>query len=145
MGHAIACAALKLPQVDVVFISGPVTAEFATVSGAKNISVTAPIYSYKHLRSESVIMGVVYTNTVYPAYLQGALIFADYNWDRISYMRIQDGEHGKIHPLIFDTPDTSTSGPSHIIQSPDGRIWYTVYSGDPGKSEVRRILYTNQP
>ena len=41
MGHAIACAALKLTNVDVVFISGPVTAEFATVSGAKNVAVTS--------------------------------------------------------------------------------------------------------
>lgn len=41
MGHAIACAALKLPDVDVVFISGPVTSEFATVAGAKNIAVTS--------------------------------------------------------------------------------------------------------
>lgn len=41
MGHAIACAALKLENVEVVFISGPVTSEFATVAGAKNIAVTS--------------------------------------------------------------------------------------------------------
>ncbi len=41
MGHAIACAAQKLSNTDVVFISGPVTSEFATVSGAKNIAVTS--------------------------------------------------------------------------------------------------------
>ena len=41
MGHAIACAALKLKDVNVVFISGPVTAEFATAPGAKNIAVTS--------------------------------------------------------------------------------------------------------
>lgn len=39
MGHAVAHAALKHKDVDVVFISGPVTPEFATVDGARNISV----------------------------------------------------------------------------------------------------------
>ncbi|HRP67906.1 MAG TPA: phosphopantothenoylcysteine decarboxylase [Turneriella sp.] len=40
MGHAIATAALK-KNFDVVFISGPVDADFLTVKGATNISVVS--------------------------------------------------------------------------------------------------------
>ena len=41
MGHAIAAAAVRRGFFDVVFISGPVMPEFATVEGARNISVTS--------------------------------------------------------------------------------------------------------
>lgn len=41
MGHAIATSALKHTDFKVVFISGPVTSEFAVVPGAENVSVTS--------------------------------------------------------------------------------------------------------
>gem|GEM_PF-3289044 len=111
----------------------------------RNQVIEAPIYSYKHLRSESVIMGAVYTGTNYPAYLQGALVFADYNWDKISYMRIQDGETHSIHPLLFETRETATSGQSQILQGPDGNLWYVLFTSTPEKGQIRRIVYTNNP
>ncbi|HMV35985.1 MAG TPA: phosphopantothenoylcysteine decarboxylase [Turneriella sp.] len=39
MGHSVAAAAVRRGIFDVVFISGPVMPEFATVEGARNVSV----------------------------------------------------------------------------------------------------------
>lgn len=111
----------------------------------KDKAIEAPLFSYKHLRSESVIMGAVYTGTNYPAYLQGALVFADYNWDKISYMRIQDGETHRMHPLLYETRETATSGQAQIVQAPDGNLWYVLFTSTPEKGQIRRIVYTNEP
>jgi phosphopantothenoylcysteine synthetase/decarboxylase len=41
MGHSIAAAAVASNLFEVIFISGPVPPEFATVAGAQNLSVTS--------------------------------------------------------------------------------------------------------
>lgn len=93
MGHSIAAAAVARGGYEVVFISGPVSAEFVSVDGARNISVT----------TTEEMLGAVDANLGAGDILVMAAAPADYRPEVRSEVKIKKTENPHIN--LVPNPD----------------------------------------
>src|SRR6185503_8345973 len=121
--------------------------------GAADCSgMTAPPFAYRHadqdlapgLSSASIIGGLVYHGTDYPAQYQGNYIFADYATGWVRRLRV-DGAGAPLDAPVF-VPMFGAGTPVDFALDPAGELWYLTvglqWSTPPDDAVLYRVRYT---
>ncbi len=128
-----------------------------TVEGNTGIpGITSPIFSYPHLgRDASIMGGIVYRGSQFPAEYNGSYFFSDYSQNTIK--RLTFDAQGNVVDLVNFLPangttDTAAVGdPIKFVQGLDGSLYYVDLGFNdqhvPNPAAIRRIRYVvaNQP
>ena len=96
-------------------------------------AVKPPLVVWGHNGSSAAsIGGTFYTGTAFPAEYQGALFYADYGRNVISYVKV-DANHNLVGaPIDFAT---GAGGPVDLEMGPDGNLYYVSI----GTAQLRRF------
>jgi glucose/arabinose dehydrogenase len=109
--------------------------KYATLNAAKDFyssgkTVTAPVYTYKHFSSNSIVLGDFYTGNTFPSIYQGALFVGDFSQGTIDALTFDS--QGKLTSVKrFASPaDTPNLGvPTQITTGLDGNLYYANLTG----------------
>ncbi|ACC81877.1 PA14 domain-containing protein [Nostoc punctiforme] len=109
--------------------------KYATLNAAKDFyssgkTVTAPVYTYKHFSSNSIVLGDFYTGNTFPSIYQGALFVGDFSQGTIDALKFDS--QGKLTSVKrFASPaDTPNLGvPTQITTGLDGNLYYANLTG----------------
>jgi glucose/arabinose dehydrogenase len=96
--------------------------------------VRFPAIEFRQDEARTLIGGVFYSGTAYPARYRGSYFFADFTYGWMKRLRFGARGDAAGRPASFGT---GLSGPVAIQQGPDGRLYYLSYV----KGELRRIDY----
>ncbi|MEH2023054.1 PQQ-dependent sugar dehydrogenase, partial [Nostoc sp.] len=91
---------------------------------------TAPVYTYKHFGSNSIVMGDFYTGNTFPSIYQGALFVGDFSQGTIDALTFDS--QGKLASVKrfasqADTPNLGVT--AQITTGPDGNLYYANLTG----------------
>ncbi|MEH1936924.1 MAG: PA14 domain-containing protein [Nostoc sp.] len=93
-------------------------------------AVTAPVYTYKHFGSNSIVMGDFYTGNTFPSIYQGALFVGDFSQGTIDALTFDS--QGKVVSVkrFASQADTPNLGvPVQITTGQDGNLYYANLTG----------------
>jgi glucose/arabinose dehydrogenase len=93
-------------------------------------TVTAPVYTYKHFGSNSIVLGDFYTGNTFPSIYQGALFVGDFSQGTIDALTFDS--QGKLASVKrfasqADTPNLGVT--AQITTGPDGNLYYANLTG----------------
>ncbi|MEJ6480734.1 PA14 domain-containing protein [Nostoc punctiforme UO1] len=109
--------------------------KYATLNAAKDFyssgkTVTAPVYTYKHFSSNSIVLGDFYTGNTFPSIYQGALFVGDFSQGTIDALTFDS--QGKLTSVKrfasqADTPNLGVT--AQITTGLDGNLYYANLTG----------------
>ncbi|QKQ75896.1 PA14 domain-containing protein [Nostoc sp. TCL240-02] len=109
--------------------------KYATLNAAKDFyssgkTVTAPVYTYKHFSSNSIVLGDFYTGNTFPSIYQGALFVGDFSQGTIDALTFDS--QGKLASVKrfasqADTPNLGVT--TQITTGLDGNLYYANLTG----------------
>ncbi|MBN3906546.1 MAG: PQQ-dependent sugar dehydrogenase [Nostoc sp. NMS1] len=109
--------------------------KYSTLDAAKDFyssgaTVTAPVYTYKHFGSNSIVMGDFYTGNTFPSIYQGALFVGDFSQGTIDALKFDS--QGKLVSVkrFASQSDTPNLGvPTQLTTGLDGNLYYANLTG----------------
>ncbi|MEH2282172.1 MAG: PA14 domain-containing protein [Nostoc sp.] len=112
---------------NIVSLNQPVYAKLDAAQDFYNSGTvtTAPVYTYKHFSSNSIVMGDFYTGNTFPSIYQGALFVGDFSQGTIDALTFDS--QGKLASVKrfasqADTPNLGVT--AQITTGPDGNLYY---------------------
>ncbi|MGF1938233.1 MAG: PA14 domain-containing protein [Nostoc sp. ChiQUE02] len=109
--------------------------KYSTLDAAQDFyssgeTVTAPVYTYKHFSSNSIVLGDFYTGNTFPSIYQGALFVGDFSQGTIDALKF-DSQGKLVSVKRFASPaDTPNLGvTAQITTGPDGNLYYANLTG----------------
>ncbi|MDI2129835.1 PQQ-dependent sugar dehydrogenase [Yinghuangia seranimata] len=113
------------------------TVGYRDLDACQGVGTAMPLWDYPHgPQGSTVIGGIVYTGTAYPAQYQGAYFFGDYVSNRL-YSMTYDGTGRLTREPEANGFGSSIGAPVKFAAAPNGDIVYA----DIGSSKVRRLIY----
>jgi glucose/arabinose dehydrogenase len=117
------------------------TPGYIDLPGCAEVANTPPLWSYRHGsasgQGNSVVAGLVYTGTTYPAAYRGAFFFGDFTARKLWTLRFD--EAGRLVKPPEDPPFGSDIGaPVEFAAAPNGDVAFA----DLATGSVRRLSYS---
>lgn len=97
---------------------------------------TDPVHDYPHADNRGAVTGGTFaTSALYPPWLQGSYVFADFSFGNMQVLTLDDQNRvASVTELATDV-----GGPVEIVTAPDGLIYYlSIYRG-----ELLRVVSDN--
>ncbi|MEH1923666.1 PA14 domain-containing protein [Nostoc sp.] len=92
--------------------------------------VTAPLYTYKHFASNSILVGDFYTGSTFPSIYQGALFVGDFSQGTIDALILDSqGKVVSVKRFASQTDRPNLGLPTQITTGPDGNLYYANLTG----------------
>ncbi|MEH2238720.1 PA14 domain-containing protein [Nostoc sp.] len=92
--------------------------------------VTAPIYTYKHFGSNSIVMGDFYTGSTFPSIYQGALFVGDFSQGTIDALTLNsEGKVVSVKRFASQVDRPNLGVTTQISTGQDGNLYYANFTG----------------
>ncbi|MEH2109828.1 PA14 domain-containing protein [Nostoc sp.] len=92
--------------------------------------VTAPVYTYKHFGSNSIVMGDFYTGNTFPSIYQGALFVGDFSQATIDALTFDSqGKLASVKRFASQADRPNLGVTAQITTGPDGNLYYANLTG----------------
>lgn len=93
-------------------------------------AVTAPVYTYKHTGSNSIVLGDFYTGNTFPSIYQGALFVGDFSQGTIDALTFDSqGKFVSVKRFASQTDRPNLGVTAQITTGPDGNLYYANLTG----------------
>ncbi|MCW5312732.1 hypothetical protein GTQ43_02375 [Nostoc sp. KVJ3] len=93
-------------------------------------TVTAPVYTYKHFGSNSIVVGDFYTGDTFPSIYQGALFVGDFSQGTIDALTFDSqGKVVSVKRFASQTDRPNLGLPTQITTGKDGNLYYANLTG----------------
>ena len=101
--------------------------------------VTHPLYAYANSGGATVVGGVFYQGSSYPAELQNAFFFGDWARGTISALKVDAGN--QLVPDSVQTVLTGSGQPVNLEIGPDGDVYYLTLDPPNYTGELRHLRF----
>ncbi|MDZ7950918.1 PA14 domain-containing protein [Nostoc sp. DedQUE09] len=93
-------------------------------------AVTAPVYTYKHTGSNSIVMGDFYTGNTFPSIYEGALFVGDFSLGTIDAVKFDSqGKLVSVKRFASQTDRPNLGLTAQITTGKDGNLYYANLTG----------------